>query len=407
MCIKIHLNNMIVILLLKIIMRFHILSIPCTVANKEYVSCPFTQLIIKFCKMLKASKQKHVIYFYGHEKSEIECDELIGVMNDEMIEKYYGKFDKDKIIEYSNKDADLIFNVRCIEGIVKRKKSGDFILSFSGTSQKFITDQFNDCIIVEPGIGYPLESVYAPHKVFVSYAYMHYVYGRLGVKTEQWYDCVIPNYFDPSEFEYKEDKQKYMLYMGRIIKCKGLDICIQLAEKLKIELIVAGQGDLKSLGYDEIPKYVKYVGSADVEKRKKLMSNAMCLLLPTYYFEPFGNVVIEAFLSGTPVITTDWGAFVENNLHGITGYRCRTFEQFVWAIKNIKKIKPKDCYNWAVSNFSMDRVAKMYEEYFDMLYKLSAKKGFYEPNESRDNLDWLYKKYPTTGPEGRPVEGPQ
>lgn len=376
-------------------MRFHILSIPHTVANEEYISCAFTQLIIRFCKMLKSSKQKHILYFYGHDRSEVECDELIGVTNDDILEKYYGKYDRNQLIKYGNKGGDNLFNLRCMEEIKKRKKSRDFILAFWGASQKIITDQFNDCIIVEPGIGYPTESIFAPYKVFVSYAYMHYVYGKNNINSGQWYDCVIPNYFDPSEFEFKETKGNYMLYLGRIIKCKGLDICIQLADKLKMKLIIAGQGDLKSLGYDEVPEHVECVGAAGIEKRKNLMSNAKCLLLPTYYIEPFGNVVIEAFLSGTPVITTDWGAFPEINLHGITGYRCRTFEQFVWAVKNIDKIKPINCYNWAISNFSMERVGEMYDEYFDMLYKLFMKNGFYESNESRNDLNWLYKKYIT------------
>lgn len=373
-------------------MRFHVLAIPHTIANKEYISCAFTQLIIRFCKMLKLNND-HTIYFYGHEKSGIDCDELIAITDDNFLNKFYGEYDKDKLLKYDNPHADLIFNSRCTEEIKKRKQKNDFILCFWGITQKKITDNFPDCIIVEPGIGYPTSAIFAPYKVFVSYAFMHYCYGKMNQSDGKWYDCVIPNYFDPSEFKYNEVKKNYMLYLGRIIKCKGLDICIQLAEKLKIKLIIAGQGDLKNIGYNYISEWVEYIGHADLEKRKELLSNAKCLLLPTYYIEPFGNVIIEAFLSGTPVITTDWGSFPEINLHGITGYRCRTFEQFLWAIKNIDKIKSENCYKWAIDNFSMEKVRELYEEYFDMLYKLFNKNGFYEENEQRNNLDWLSKKY--------------
>ncbi|AYV83911.1 MAG: hypothetical protein Hyperionvirus13_54, partial [Hyperionvirus sp.] len=336
---------------------------------------------------------EHTIYFYGHDRSVVACDELIPITNDEILTKYYGKFDKDQLIKYGNLDADGEFNKKCIFEIGKRKQPKDFILCFWGIGHKEVTDHFSDCIAVEPSIGYPSGSIFAKHKVFESYSYMHYIYGNKNITTGEWYDAVIPNYFDITEFNYKETKQDYMLYLGRIFKNKGIDICIQLAEKLGIRLIIAGTGDIKSLGYDTLPDNIVCVGSADVDRRKELMSNAKCLLLPTYYIEPFGNVIIEAFLSGTPVITTDWGAFTETNIHGLTGYRCRTFEQFTFAVKNIDKIKASDCREWAIKNYSMDRVKHMYQEYFDMLSKL-YNTGFYEENPNRKELAWLNKTYP-------------
>ncbi|AYV83815.1 MAG: glycosyltransferase [Hyperionvirus sp.] len=377
-------------------MRFHILSVPHTVVNKDYLSCAFTQNIGMFCKMFKSAENK--LFYYGHKRSIVECDEHISVMDDFILHKCYGNYDyKNNLFKFGHNDqVNLIFNKRCIAEIRKRKEKNDFILCFWGLGHKSISDQFSDCIIVEPSIGYGIGAIFAPHKVFVSYAYMHYYYGMRDVKEGKWNDCVIPNYFDTNDFEYKEVKGNYMLYVGRLAKDKGIDICIQLAEKLKIKLILAGPGDLKSLGYDKknLPKdLVVHVGFADVEKRKELLANAKCLLLPTFYFEPFGCVIIEALLSGTPVITTDWGAFPEINLHGITGYRCRNFEQFCWAVTNIDKINPSICRDWAINNYSVERIKKMYVEYFEMLTNLYNKKGFYEENPSRANLEWLYKKY--------------
>ena len=94
------------------------------------------------------------------------------------------------------------------------------------------------------------------------------------------------------------------------------------------------------------------------------------------------------------VITTDWGAFAEYNIHGVTGYRCRTFEQFLWAAKNIGNISPARCREWATNNFSIERVGKMYDEYFYAVHNVFEGVGWYEANPARQDLDWLTKILP-------------
>jgi glycosyltransferase involved in cell wall biosynthesis len=78
---------------------------------------------------------------------------------------------------------------------------------------------------------------------------------------------------------------------------------------------------------------------------------------------------MEAAMSGTPVITTDWGSFPELVQHGKTGFRCKTLAQFIAAAQSINNIKPKDCREWAM-NFTMENIAPMYQEYFEQLQNL-------------------------------------
>lgn len=378
--------------------RLHVLAIPHTISTKEYTVCAFTQKVINFCKMFK-EQGMHVIH-YGHEHSDVICDEHVTVVDDKLFKQVYGHHDWKKY-GLSFDQNDLVyqtFNTNCIQEIAKRKQSNDIVLCFFGNAQKLICDAHPDLLICEPSIGY--DSQFAPYKVYESYACMHGHQGAHAISEAKYkfYDAVIPSALDMSEFEYREQKDDYFFMMGRLVWAKGVAIAVQTTAKLGIKLVLAGTtyGPRDcGLETDEWPPHVEFVGYADVQKRKQLMAGAKALFCPTIYNEPFGYVAIEAMLSGTPVICTDNGAFTETVQHGLTGYRCRTFEQFVWAARNIHNIKPQDCRAWASANYNFDKVGKMYKEYFTSLINLKSIHGWYTGNDERTELNWLTKTIPS------------
>ena len=349
-------------------MRFHVISLPHTNTTKEFVSCAYTEKVRRFCNMMKSLG--HTVYLYGGTKNEADVDEFITCIPEEDRAEFVGdKHFADVIFSSSNKYWQM-FNNKAIVEISKRIEQKDFICLIGGNCQKPIADFFPGHMSVEFGIGYT--GVFTNYRVFESYAWMHMVYAAHKDPYSvdgRYYDAVIPGYLDPEMFPLVEKKDDYYLYIGRVIERKGWRIAQEVCEALGKRLIVAGSGDFS--GYGE------YVGLVGAEEKAKLMGNAIATFVPTQYIEPFGNVNIESQACGTPVITTDWGAFTETVIQGVTGYRCRTFDEFCKAAENAIKLDPKTIRDYAVSKYSVDVIKYEYDKYFRRLYDLWGK-GWYE-----------------------------
>lgn len=378
--------------------RIHVLGIPHTRTNLDYTACAYTMKAWKFCKMMKA--RGHYIMHYGVEGSCPDANENITVVSNEVYNRVYGEHNyKRHFFKYdTNDECYQTFYKNTIIEINKRKQPGDIILPFWGAGVRPICDAFPDLITIEPGIGYG-EGSWAKYRVFESYAIMHGYGGSTAIQycRPKWYDVVIPNYFDEDEFEFNGNKESrfkdpYFLFVGRVFDGKGVNIAIQVCQTLGVKLKVAGQLDPV---YENFPwnDQIEYVGYVGVEERKELMENAVASFLPSTYNEPFGGVQIENLLCGTPTITTDWGAFSENNIEGVTGYRCRTFDDFCKAALNCLdgKINYEDCRKQG-EKFLLPNIAPKYEKFFEDVWNLYNNEGWYHlSDETKERLKKRYE----------------
>ena len=181
---------------------------------------------------------------------------------------------------------------------------------------------------IEYMLGY-YHSLVKHFRVYQSYGH------RIAVDTRNAVNSDEDTYLDPykfssrviswgpnsDDFEFNGDKDDYFVFLGRIVEQKGIDLCIQLANIHGFTLKIAGQGSLNELDYSikEFPENIEILGPIDREERKELLKNAKGLIAPSIFYESLGWQVIEAMLSGTPVITTDFGGFAETNIPNVTG----------------------------------------------------------------------------------------
>lgn len=382
-------------------MTFHVVALPHTRTAKEFSACAYTQKVLNFCKMM--SSLGHTVYHYGAEGSEVACVEHITVISSEEQRQLFGDCDWRRSTFRLKWDpaepAWQLTNTRAAAAVNQRKRRGDFLCVIGGGCHRPVAEVVGDAetITVEFGVGY--YGVFAKFRVFETYTHQSAVYAMLSPDPNaQLYDAVIPNYYDPADFPPGRQDGGYLLFLARLTHRKGLEIAVQTARAAKLPLKIAGQGVLELAPdhliteegqYVALDDQVQYVGYADVARRAELMGAARALIQPTIFLEPFGGNVVEAQLCGTPVITTDHAAFSETVRHGVTGYRCHTLEQFVWAANAVERLDTQAIRQRAFSNYSIHRVRWMYSEYFQMLAGLWGE-GWPMPRE-RSEMQWLTK----------------
>ena len=347
-------------------MRFHVVALPHTRVAFDFEACAYTSKVRKFCKMMHGLG--HTVYLYAAgDKTDAPCTEFISCLSEQQRADAVGA----KPFVEASFDNNLphwrTFNRKAAGGILSRMEKRDFICLIAGWAQHPLTaiEAFDDCMTVEFGIGYG--GSFAKYRVFESYAWMHMTYGakhhaNLHDADGNFYDAVIPNYFEPELFPLEETKGDYHLFIGRIVDRKGFQIAVDVCKEKGVRLIMAGQG--------KAPDGIEHAGVVGPEVRAKLMGCARAVWAPTRYIEPFGGVAVEAQMCGTPVITTDWGAFAETVADGVTGFRCHLKREFGRAVERLGELASPAAIREHAMQYSVERIRHRYHDYFERLLTL-------------------------------------
>src|SRR5258708_34852972 len=172
---------------------------------------------------------------------------------------------------------------------------------------------------------------------------------------------------DPVIFPFKDKKEDYLLYFGRIHPDKGAHAAIEIARLSGYPLKIAGPIQEEVYFNSQIKPRVDnenviYLGNVGPALRNELLGGAKALLHPIFFEEPLGLSVVEAMMCGTPGIAFARGSMPELVVDGSTGYLVNDIAAAAEAVKKLNHIDHHACRERACRNFSMER---MIDEYID------------------------------------------
>ena len=355
----------------------HLVGIFHTIHNQAYSHCAFTGKALRFPKMLQRYGYRVVEYSNGDSESEadekvqmLSADELANLTdaNKRTRENFYGDL---AAVGTPWHDE---FEKRLVPAMQARVKPGDIICHPFGHAHSRLLSDFSKNIHVETGIGYPT-TMPGTIKIFETYAWRHYHCGKDG-RQGSHYEYVIPNYFEIEDWEPNYTPGKYVAFLGRIDECKGLDTILEIAKRSDKKIVLCGQGDYKKWAHPNI----EYMGPIHGKQRNVFMRNALCSLMPTNFIEPFGGSGVEGLLCGTPLISTDYGAFAETVQHGVNGFRCKTLQDWLEAIDNAHTLDRKAIADAARATYSLEACGARYDRAFQQISQLYTT-GWYTLSE--------------------------
>jgi glycosyltransferase involved in cell wall biosynthesis len=149
--------------------------------------------------------------------------------------------------------------------------------------------------------------------------------------------AVVHHGLDPARFVPRPD-QGYLLFLGRYDRSKGVSYAIEVAARANLPLVMAGRPHDEEYYRREVQPLVEQHGVLEVgpvggDRKSMLLARARALLFPIAWEEPFGLVMIEAMLSGVPVIALGRGAASEVIEDGRTGVLCDDPSEMVAAAR--------------------------------------------------------------------------
>lgn len=382
----------------------HVLAPHHTILNDEFSHCAFTGKARRFAQMMQPFG--YTVHEYSNAGSVSTADVKHVMLTAEEYPVFF-KTETESPGAQSNPHtpAGRFFRQRLENALREYAKPGD-IVAHIWTAYWDLIERFPNLIHVETGIGYPNDGIGA-YRIFESYAWQHFHMGRYcspggviptvknepaGGHSHDTYTIdknpactwVVPNYYDPTDWPFNGEPENYIVFMSRFVIDKGVVMLRKIIKRWNtlhpddgMKFVLAGMGTYaqwlheSNFTSEELAR-IDYRGVVNGLARAALVGKARAMLLPSIFVEPFGGAAAETMLTGTPVITPDFGAFTETVEDGATGFRCRSVDDYIRAIEQAPQIVRPYVSQRARERFTLQACGKKYHEIFTRLSTQTA-----------------------------------
>ena len=167
----------------------------------------------------------------------------------------------------------------------------------------------------------------------------------------------------------------YVAFLGRISPEKGPERAIKIARMLGVPLKIAAKVDKVDEKYFReiveplIGPGVDFIGEINERQKTEFLGEALALLFPVDWPEPFGLTMIEAMACGTPVLAFRRGSVSEIIDEGITGFVVDGMDEAGPALSRVLKLDRHAVRRRFEERFSAARMAKDYVKLYRTMLK--------------------------------------
>jgi glycosyltransferase involved in cell wall biosynthesis len=175
-------------------------------------------------------------------------------------------------------------------------------------------------------------------------------------------------------------KRRFALTLSRVCPEKGVHLAIEAAKAADIPLLIAGEvfpyeAHRRYFADEVLPRLDdrrRFIGPVGFLRKRRLLTAARCLLVPSLAEETSSLVAREALACGTPVVAFPSGALADAVEDGRTGFLVRDVPGMAAGIQAAGNISPSLCRTVARERFSLERMTSQYLALYRTLARSSA-----------------------------------